>query len=374
MAIGQVIVNNLNLAQGSFPEVERKFLYIGVAKKATTLRSLKKARIADFKIHAVNTDSDFDQLFGTDDSDLKTQLTAARLNAGQNWMAWAVPIEEAEEWTAAVDQAMEKPFDIDCEAVVVCKPVTDKAGVEAAHAKMEEIRAKYGKFLTCHMAVAGIEAAQEWSAYIAAIKALNTAVAGYRVSLIPQLNKNNLGVVCGRLCNFSASIADTPMRVNTGPLLGLGEHPVDSAKVPLNMAHVAELSEARFSVHQWYAGYEGMYWADHMTLDTETGDFQVYENIRVLDYLARRVRPLAISRIADRTLNSTPKSTSHAKTFFMRPLRAAYRAGLIQQVEDNDIVITWITRTEIAIFIQAAPFDCPKKIGINLALDLNRGF
>ncbi|GAA4649031.1 DUF2586 domain-containing protein [Kistimonas scapharcae] len=372
MATGQVNVNNINRNQGSFPDIERQFLYIGVGGNAAN----------NDKLLPLSGDSDLDALLGNDASDLKTQLIAARQNAGQNWQAYVIPIVQDGDWEAALDSVMEKPHDLDVEAVAVCTFPADKAAVESAYAKMEDIRSRFARFMTCHMAVPGIAADEDWTAYLAKIKALNNGVAANRVSLVPQLHGNNLGVVTGRLCNRAVSIADTPMRVNTGPLVGLGDDPKDSAGTPLTMGIITELSKERFSVPQWYAGYNGMYWADHMMLDNPGGDFQVYENIRVLDYLARRVRVLAIGKIADRSLNSTPKSIAFNTTYFMRPLRESSRSteiggqpfpAMIQPPEDGDIVITWISLTEVEIYIQAAPYQCPKKIGVFLMLDLARG-
>jgi len=140
------------------------------------------------------------------------------------------------------------------------------------------------------------------------------------------------------------------------------------------------LSNARFSVPQWYPGYDGMYWADHMMLDVEGGDFQVYEYRRILDYLARRVRVLAIGRIADRRLNDTAKSISANQTYFARPLREASLPITILGVEmppmiespiADAISIVWSSNTNVAIAITATPYKCPKSITLYLGLDLS---
>lgn len=71
----------------------------------------------------------------------------------------------------------------------------------------------------------------------------------------------------------------------------------------------------------WYPDYDGLYWSDGRTLDVEGGDYQVIEYVRIADKIARRVRLLAIARIADRTLNSTPGSIAAAQQSFAKPLR-----------------------------------------------------
>ncbi|MDI8746242.1 DUF2586 family protein, partial [Salmonella enterica subsp. enterica serovar Montevideo] len=42
-------------------------------------------------------------------------------------------------------------------------------------------------------------------------------------------------------------------------------------------------------------------WADGRTLDVEGGDYQSIETLRIVDKAARRVRLLAIGKIADRS-------------------------------------------------------------------------
>lgn len=372
MGIGQVSVSNVNRNQGSFPEIERQFLYIGTGGNASNHGQLL----------ALSGDSDLDALLGETDSNLKTQLLAARQNAGQNWQAYAVSIAQGGDWQTALDLVLEKPSNLDVEAVAVCEFPVDQTAISAAQAKMADVRAVYARLMTVHYAVPGIAADETWGAWLTQIKSLADGLVANRVSLVPQLHGNNLGVVTGRLCNRSVSIADTPMRVNTGALVGLGPDPVDTNGDPLTMGVISELAKNRFSVPQWYAGYNGVYWADHPLLDNAGGDFQVYENLRVLDYLARRIRVLAIARIADRGLNSSPKSIAFNSTYFMRPLREASRSteiggqpfpAMIQPPADGDIQITWVSNTEVEIYIQAAPWQCPKKIGVFLMLDLARG-
>ena len=80
MALGKVSVKNLNLGQGEVTAIERYFLFIGPSTKNIG------------KVLALNTDSDLDNELGIPASDLKTQITAARLNGGDRWACVAVPI------------------------------------------------------------------------------------------------------------------------------------------------------------------------------------------------------------------------------------------------------------------------------------------
>ncbi|MGK9527590.1 DUF2586 family protein, partial [Salmonella enterica subsp. enterica] len=68
---------------------------------------------------------------------------------------------------------------------------------------------------------------QSWSEYVAEQKAITANVAAPRVMVVPQLHGNDLGVLAGRLANAAVSIADSPMRVATGAVTGLGSVPVD---------------------------------------------------------------------------------------------------------------------------------------------------
>lgn len=374
MGVGSVTVVLVNNNQGGFTEVERTFLFIGKAANAANLH----------KVLAISAQTDLDVVLGAEASDLKTQLEAARQNAASdNWGAYALPFDPAvDDWTELLDAALEKPNDLKIEAVALCEPVMTAAEVTAANAAMYDALSKYAKYLTCHLTVSGIGATESWPDYATRVKAVITGIAATRVAVVPQLHGNNLGVVCGRLCNPAVTIADTPMRVATGALIGLGPDPVDKDGVPLTMADIKDLAQARFSVPQWYNGYNGLFWADHALLDNDGGDFQVYEHLRVLDYLARRVRILAIARVADRRLNNTPKSIATNGTYFMRPLREASRSimiggeefpAMIQPPEDGDIEIIWTTNSDVSIAITAAPYTCPKRITVYLALDLNRG-
>ena len=373
-AVGQVEIIQMNNNQGDFTEFERVFLFMGEAAADCKYYN---------KVLAVSSGSDLDDLLGASESILKTLVEAAILNAeSANWAAYVMPVKAEDDWEAPFMTAMQKPTDLKIEALVLCRPAETKAEITKIHAAMVKVLSTFSKYVCCHTCVSGIDAAAEdWSTYKTRIKAVIADEVAHRVSVTPLLHGNNLGVVCGRLCNPAVTIADTPMRVATGAVISLGSDPVDKDGVALNMTDLKELSNARFSVPQWYNGYEGTYWADMMMLDAEGGDFTVYENIRVLDYLSRRVYIKAIKKIADRSLNSTPASISFHETYFGKTLRDAALSikmgtyevpGLIQKPVDGDISIQWQSRTNVVIVIQAAPVDCPKKITVYIGLDLQR--
>lgn len=372
MALGKITVNALNLNQGPFPTIEKYFLFIGEgATNQDTLLFL-------------NTDSDLETELGAADSEIKRQIVAAKANAGQNWACCAIPVADGSLWDAAVDIAMNA--DIKVEAIVVCTPVSVQADLTAMNTKAETINSTYGRRLFFIAAAAAIDptpvSGQTWSAYITALTALTTALSAMRVSVVPYIYDDAVGIYAGRLCNDQTSVADSPMRVNTGTLIGQDQStlPLDMDGIRYNNAHAKGLNDQRFSVPQFYPDYEGIYWSDGQTLDVTTGDYTVIENLRVVDKAARAVRLVLIGLVADRRLNSTPVGEAWAKNKLMRPLYEMSRSGVflgipfpaeLKPPKDGDIQFNWITRTKVDIYMIARPFEIPKDLTANIILDLS---
>ena len=366
MALGKVSVNNLNLSQGAVTAIERHFLFIGTGAKNVG------------QPIPLNTDSDLDELLGIPASDLKTQITAARLNGGDRWACVAAPIGAEGSWQVALTQSQQQGHSF--EAVVITKPVTTAAELSAMHDAAIALGNTYGRRAFVMASSVGIEAEQTWAEYLAEQKALVLGLAAPRVMCVPQLHGNDLGVLAGRLANAAVSVADSPMRVATGAVLGLGPVPVDADDVPLLSAVRAELDTARFSVSQTYTDYPGVYWGDGNLLDVPASDFQVIEHLRIADKAARLVRPLLIARVADRRLNSSANSMAVNISALMAPLRAMAKSttfggqvfpGEIEQPKDGDIVLTWKSKTAVEAYIKVNPLNCPKDLTANIALDLS---
>ncbi|WP_095051465.1 DUF2586 domain-containing protein [Pseudomonas sp. Irchel s3b2] len=366
MALGKVSVNNLNLGQGAVTEIERYFLFIGPGAKSIG------------QLIPLNTDSDLDSALGIPASDLKTQITAAQLNGGDRWACLAAPIAADGDWSEALENAQQQGFSV--ESVVITKPVTAGAELSAMHDAAISLNSVYGRRAFVMAASAGITVLQAWDQYLLEQRAITADLAAPRVLVVPQLHGNDLGVLAGRLANAAVSIADSPMRVASGALLGLGTVPVDVEGVPLPSAIRAELDKARFSVSQTYPDYPGVYWGDGNMLDAPASDFQVVEYLRLADKAARQVRPLLIRRVADRRLNNTPNSMAAAISALMKPLRlmaksAAFAGqvfpGEIEAPKDGDIVLVWLSKTKVEIYIKIRPLNCPKDLTANIALDLS---
>ncbi|MGL5498373.1 MAG: DUF2586 domain-containing protein [Aeromonas sobria] len=361
-----VQINNLNQMQGPVTEVERHLLFIGSAPNNTG------------KLLSLNTQSDFDQLLGEADSELKANLLAARDNAGQNWTAAAFVLPTDMDWKDAAREAQQTQS---FEGILVLGEEWDAATINAAHALNQELIAQWGRWQFMLLAVPGIDSeTEDWPTYETALATLQDGIRAESVALIPQLWPNLAGAYAGRLCNRAVSIADTPCRVKTGALVGLGAKLKDKDGIPLSLATLQTLEQNRYSVPMWYPDYDGIYWADGRQLDAEGGDYQVIENLRVAYKVARRVRIRAIARIGDRSFNSTPGSTEAAVMYFGKDLRTMAKAttingqpfpGDIASPQDGDISIQWIDKNHVSIYVVVRTVDCPKGIDVNIMLDLS---
>jgi hypothetical protein len=369
MALGSVQVNALNLQQGEPTEVEKYFLFIGTGTVTN-----------DDSIVYLNTESDLDVELGAGASVLKTNITAARLNAGANWNAVAYPLGAAT-WDEALDAVIDAHIVV--EAVVICDPVANQAALLAMQAKAISLWASHAIRLFFIATTAAIDhLTQTWGQYVTALSGLTTGIVADRVTVAPQIFSDSVGVYAGRLSNSSIRVSDSPMRVATGALVGkaVSSFPVDSAGVVYNNAHAKALNDVRFSVPQTYHGYPGVYFSDGATLDTPTGDYAVIENLRVVDLIARKLYPILISMIANRSINSTPVSMQYATNKLMAPLFTAAKSvvffgipfpGDIKTPKDGDILLSWSTRTKLVCYLKVTPYEAPKAIEANIILDLS---
>ncbi|HEJ9057274.1 TPA: DUF2586 family protein [Serratia fonticola] len=363
-----VTINQLNQYQGSTNEVERVLLFIGTGD--TNVGNLL----------SVNSQSDFDALLGKDDSVLKSNVKAAFTNAGQNTFGYVQVLADdatTADWVAAANAAQAVAS---VEGVVLLTDVETKADIEAANTLRATLIARFGRWTWFILGVQGILPTETWVAYTARMAILQEGIAAFGVQLVPRLWGNEPGVLAGRLCNRAVTIADSPARVKTGPLLDIGstERPVDKDGVEITLAELQTLNSNRFSVPMWYPDFDGMYWADGLTLDVEGGDYQVIEYVRTVDKAARRVRLQAITKIGDRSLNSTPGSIAANQTFFGRVLREMSRSSQINNVafpgevkspRDGDVVITWMDNKSVSVYLTVRPYESPKAITVNILLD-----
>ncbi|EMW0834324.1 DUF2586 family protein [Enterobacter roggenkampii] len=363
-----VTVNQINQLLGETNEVERAVLFIGTGTKNTG------------KTLAVNTQSDFDALLGEADSQLKSDVLAAVSNAGQNWWGFVHVLaadSEPDSWVKAVLAAQ-----VSCsvEGVVLSNDISTKAEVNQAIKLRADLIAKYGRWVWFILATQGMQDEEGQADYLTRMSSLQSGIAEKAVQLVPRLWGNEPGVLAGRLCSRAVTVADSPARVKTGALVSLGsdELPLDGTGAVLELATLQALEAQRFSVPMWYPDYDGFYWSDGRTLDVEGGDYQSIETLRVADKAARRVRLLAIGKIADRSLNSTPGSIAAHQTLFAKPLREMSTAaningvsfpGEVKPPQDGDVTIVWKNKKAVEIYLVVRTWEVPLQITISLLLD-----
>ena len=260
---GKVSVASLNTGSGAITEVERSVLFIGVGTD-----NLKQ-------VVAVNAQSDFDTLISAGDTALKTQLKAWMRNGDDLVSGWAIPITQGDDILALVNKAID--LDVSPEIIVICSPATGKAEVESYQAKALELLASHARRVRFLVAVPGCDptadTGETWAEHLAAINPLQDTVVADRVALVPLIYGDELGAVAGRLCKRSVTIADSPMRTQTGALSLTGT-PVDKNGAPLTNAVLAALDNIRFSCPQFYPDFDGIYFGDVNVLDADGGDYQ----------------------------------------------------------------------------------------------------
>lgn len=368
----EVIVNQVNLFQGEVKEIERTVLFIGLATLAMPSSSIGQTI-------PVNSQTDFNELFG--EGVLTDILTAASLNAGQGWFAY-VHVSPSPEM-ADIEGAIYRAQDVASpEGIVLTFPVTTKDEIETLNRLRSGIIAKRSRWQWLAAPVVGIEEDETWADAVARLSGLQEGIAAPGVSLVPTLFGNEIGVYAGRLCTHAATIADSPIRVETGPVVNLGsaEKPVDTNGVLLGVDTLKALEKARYSVPAWYDDYAGVYWSDGRTLDVEGGDFQCIEYLRVIDKMARRIRLKAIPKIGDRSLNSSLSSIAYHQSYFASVMRDMAKSttindklfpGELKAPKEGDVVISWLTPNRVNIYAVGRPYDCPKSIGIHLMLDIS---
>lgn len=370
MTFPQVTINQLNNRNGGKRGIARTLLMVGENIKAITPTP-------------VTAQTDLDALLGTKSTPLRSNVQAFLDNAGQNAMIWLAAVQtpqssgQPQTWT---DVVMDAQATVSAEGVIVVRPDATADDINKAQQLRSELNNKLQRWTWFILAVRGCGTGEKWAEYVAAMTALQKDIAAYAVQLTPMLFGNEPGVLAGRLCNPSVTIADSPARVATGALVSMGrsDKPQDSDKRELDLATIKALNKARFSVPTWYPDYEGYYWADGVTLDVDGGDYQAIEYLRVADEIARQVRLLAIPKIANRSLNSTPASVAAHQQLFAKPMRDGSKSlkingtvfpGLCMSPRDGDVQISWPEENKVQIAIVVRPYNCPKDITISIMLD-----
>lgn len=364
-----VVVDQANLLQGSSTSIENKVLFVGHANTNTG------------KLISLNAQTDFDEVFGEEDHELKRDVMAAMNNATSDWSAWAAILApddtEPNDW---VDAVIASQKTASCAGIVFSGEFSDPEIINTAAMLRTTLINTYSRWCWMVMSVSGPQDAESWDDYIVRMTALQDGLAAYSVQLVPLLWKNDPGVLAGRLCKSSVTVADSPARVATGPLVSISQStlPVDGTGKEIELSHLQALNEARFSVPMWYVDYDGCYWADAVTLDVENGNYGIIENVRVTDKVCRQVRLKAIPKIKNRSLNSTPGSTAANETYFAGVMRDMSKSvtidgvqfpGEVQPPLDGDVTISWVDSSHVNIYLVVRPYNSAAVINVTVALD-----
>lgn len=368
--LGTVTVSSRNGFQNTINAIERRFVFIGKTSQ-TALQG---------KVTHLNARTDIEALFkGKTTNPAKDILIAAQLNGKMNWEASFIGLNGSARWQDALKMANEL---MSYEAVVLIDPMASKSDLQAVSDEMAKIESQYARFMFAMTCTAVInKGTQSWSEYETAINEIVDGVNAPRVMCVPSVFSNALGILAGRLCDRSVTIADSPMRVKTGQLLGMSDELLDKENKLMPEELLSALDAKRFSVPQTYPGEHGWYWADGNTLDIETGDFKVIEHLRIVLKACRNVYKIALPTIADRSLNSSPSSIANNKRLYMKPLLQMAAPvkinnisfpGEIHPPKDSAVEINWITDKQTEIFITVRPIDSQKDINIGVGIDLSR--
>lgn len=367
-----VQINTLNLRQGSVKEIERTALFVGIGTSHLN------------QLIPLTADSDLDKVLGKADSELKQQIRSAIRNAGQNWFGYAYQMaQEDYDFVQAVKNANETASFEYC--VNTHTLGVDKDFLNSLQTLHIDLLNQYARRTFFIQAIAGINddevTGETWEQYVERLTELTRGIVADRVMVVPNLLGKDVGCLAGRLANRTVTIADSPARVKTGALIDFGQAdlPRDKEGNILTQAHINSLDLARISTMVWYPDYDGYYWADGKTLDVEGGDYQVIENVRVVDKVARRIRLLALASVADRSFNSTASSIEAHKTYFASVIRQMSQSvqigphvfpGECYEPTDDSIEIVWKSKEQVEVYIKVQPLECPKQITANIFLDL----
>ncbi|HEP0305466.1 TPA: DUF2586 family protein [Providencia rettgeri] len=372
-----VTINQLNQRQGRIDEIERTVLFIGYGNENNLI--------------ALNSQSNMAVELAEASKTLRDHVTAAQLNAGQNWQAYVITTPEPEfpsfdAWVQAIIEAQEL---ISVEGCVVLTEFEQTADAHDAITQFAALRetliSHFGRWVWFMLTISdptSPKRGQDWKAYLTDLAVISSGIAAPCVMLVPSLWGNDAGVLAGRLCRRDITIADSPARVKTGALLGLGADnanlPCDKLGIEITLAQLQTLHDLRYSVPMWYPDYEGFYWSDGNTLEVKGGDYPVIEYLRIVDKAARQIRLRAIAKIGDRSMNSTPASMAAHQLYFSAPLREMSKSTQIQGItfpgeieppEDDAIAIQWTDKETVSVYMVIKPYASPKKITVGIILD-----
>lgn len=354
MTVPSVQTTNQNLQQGTPDGIENRFLAVGTG-------TVNKGTL-----QMISGTTDVTVAVGDGALGKNVQALVDNALVGGDVYGAVYVLDTGEDFTDAL--AVAKAAGFNAELLVIADIVSVQSDIEAVQTKLIGLKLA-GDFMAGIIAVPGIDAATEtWAQYVTANTTLLGAVSADHLCIVPQLTETCVGVLVGRLCRGDLSVGDTPVRTKTGPVLSLGDLPVDSAGIDYDTAQATVLNAVRLSVPVTHSGQPGIYWADASLLDGPTGDYKNLEILRVILKGSRLVHARMFSRLGDRTLNRSVASTKAGEDFATVPLNNMARTrpnsepGEIYKPTEGDIQIFWVSDEEFEMSVAMQPVKSAKKI------------
>jgi hypothetical protein len=354
MTVPSVQTTNQNLQQGTPDGIENRFLVVGTGT------------VNPGTLQMISGTTDIEEALGTGALAKNVQALVDNALVGGDVYGAVYVLAADEDFNDALSVAKAAGFS--AELLVLADMQTVAADIEEVQTKLIALKLQ-GVFMAAIVAVPGIdELTQSWSEYATATTTLLGAISADHICVVPQLTDTCVGVLTGRLCRGDLSVGDTPIRTKSGPVLSLGELPMDSDGIDYSTAHATALDAVRLSVPVIHNGQPGVYWADASLLDGPTGDYKNLEVLRVVLKGSRLVHSRMFSRLGDRTLNRSVTSTKAGEEYAMTPLKDMARTrpnsepGEIYKPADGDIQIFWINDEEFEMSVAMQPIKSAKKI------------
>ncbi len=354
--IGSITTTNENLMKSAAEGIERRFIFIGDGTKNQD------------QVIMITQDSDLLDLIGEGKLYDQVQAFSDNVLAGGAFLGAVYPVD-AKTQSEIIDDVLASGFIP--EIFIFSDIVTSQAEIETLQVAMNALEAK-GIFAFSMVSLPGIDKdTQTWAEYQTAMNDIVKDAVAENVVAVPLLNGNNIGVLAGRLCREDLSVADTPIRTKTGPVLSLGSMPIDKNDVRYSNAEASALNIIRLSVPQKYPSKAGVYWSDATTLDTTVGDYKVTDVLRPVLKAMRKVHARMFPRLGDRTLSDTKVSIKAGENYAAKPLREMAETttrgeeilpGDIYPPKAGDVNITFVSDEQITVSVGVRPIKSAKKI------------
>jgi hypothetical protein len=356
MALNQITTEVISDGGGAITSPLHVALFVGEApKKNGELTTI------DASVDAVET-------FGA--GTLADQIEGWKTHAN-GAMAYVLTVADGGNIIDAIKGALER---VEPELVVVTKPATGKQDLIDLEASLKQIAAEHAVFSGGIIAAPAIDAGtQTWDQYATALQPITDGVSLEKLAVVPLVYPNALGALAGRLCNASYSIAESTGRVASGGYLLNGD-PVDSAGKPYTNTAAKRLADNRFTVPQFYASKEGVFFTDTVVLGGDGNDYQAISTVRLANEITRQLLIVLLDMINNRSVNNSTAGLASAKKRLLKPLlelakKDSSGVGQIQAPTDQDIHLSFVGPKHLTVAATFGEIGSPSKINLTIAVN-----